>query len=117
MSLPPVIKKPKPINDYDSSYVNETKFVDSVNKDFYGWVAQKSKETGKSREDVVDMIFKNGFITYEETVNITESVNSGAGQPSIVSAWNSPIQTDGVDEYRRLRKHFAPISKAIDYLI
>lgn len=114
MSLPLSNKKLKP--NSDSRYVSNKTFVDAVNNDFHGWLLDKSKETGKSTEDVLESIFGNGFITYEETMKINEVADTGTGQPPIVAAWNSPIQSDGVDELRRLRKEFAPVSKAVDYI-
>lgn len=98
--------------------VSKQDFFNSINTDFYGWVEKKSKETGKPKDDIVAEIFGNSFLTVEEVCQeIQESEGGGAVGSAMVTVHATPKVIDDLDELRRLRNEFAPVSKATDYIL
>jgi hypothetical protein len=53
-----------------------------------------------------------------ETYKVGESATAGGITQAtpVLTAWAMPQDANDVDEHRRLRKEFAPVSRAIDYL-
>lgn len=78
--------------------------VDSIRKD-------KSIVSEKARDTAIEEI-KRKF-------TVTESALAGGSivqAPPILTAWAMPNVAEDIDELRRLRKDFAPVSRAVDYI-
>lgn len=81
---------------------------------FEKYVNQEADRQHKSVKTVVEETFKDGYLMW----SVEESASSsGVGQTApVLTAWAMPQDANDVDEHRRLRKEFAPVSRAIDYL-
>lgn len=94
--------------------------------DFEKWLNQEVIRTGKTKEQIIEETFKDGFLVWtvgdmENVVGkkIQESATSGGTiiqSPPMLTAWAMPKEVEDLDVYRRLRKNFAPVSRAIDYI-
>ncbi len=93
--------------------------------EFDTWLTAEAERTGKSKQKIVEETFRDGFLTWtvEETqqivggkTKVTESAISAAQAPPILTAWAMPNVAEDIDEIRRLRREFAPVSRSVDYI-
>lgn len=134
--------------------------------EFDKWLEEEVDKSGKSKQKIVEEIFKDGFLTWtiEDTEKIAgkgtktfepisqdkmdsmiadieaneklitrekkdkaianlkkefkiqESSMSLSQSPPMLTAWAMPNVAEDIDELRRLRREFAPVSRAIDYI-
>jgi hypothetical protein len=93
--------------------------------DFEKWLKDEADRTGKSQQKIIEETFRDGFLTW--SVNDTESIAGkqkvqevGGGEvaqaPPILTAWAMPNVAEDIDELRRLRREFAPVSRSVDYI-
>jgi hypothetical protein len=88
----------------------------NTQKNFSEFLNKESATTGKTKDQIVEEIFNQGWISVQETVQISESLSSPNQAPPLMTAWKGPELTDNIDELRRLRKEFTPIAKGVDYI-
>jgi hypothetical protein len=93
--------------------------------EFEQYLTSEAERTGKSRQRIVEETFRDGFLTwtFEDTEQIvggkkhvTESAVSSAQAPPILTAWAMPNVAEDINELRRLRREFGPVSRAVDYI-
>jgi len=84
--------------------------IEPTIKDFDAWVENEAKRTGKTRSEVVEETFKDGFlIVTEESGGTTMLDASQLFQPQ-------STKSDDITECIRLRETFGPVASCIEYL-
>lgn len=82
---------------------------------FEQYVTQEADRQHKSVKTVIEETFKDGYLMW--SVEESATTGGGVGQTApVLTAWAMPQDANDIDEHRRLRKEFAPVSRAIDYL-
>ena len=93
--------------------------------EFDTWLNAEAERTGRSKQKIVEETFQDGFLTWtiDDTqqivggkTKVSESAVSSAQAPPILTAWAMPNVAEDIDEIRRLRREFAPVSRAVDYI-
>jgi hypothetical protein len=105
-----------------SKPMDKKEFFDRLkDTDFYDYINRQAMFTGKSKDDIVYEVFNNNgeFLTVQETATVLEESSGGGavGQTPVISAYATPKVIDDLDELRRLRREFSPISKAVEYIL
>lgn len=115
--------------------LNEIAGRGNVNESFDGMVdgkAVKLRIPQKMLDDMIEDVRKNPDVSFKDketaiatmtSTYIVQETNTGSGgsgtiggaQP-LLTAWAMPNVPDDVDEYRRLRREFAPIARGVDYV-
>lgn len=107
-----VTSKSKNKNKVTKTDVKKTNFNTEL---FNTYLEQESERTGKSPDKIIEETFKDGYLVW----SVEESATIGGGitqATPVLTAWAMPTEANDVDEMKRLRKDFAPVARAIDYL-